>query len=202
MSSNVELHNLPDQVLLSMLLGSEIASAYSGRTLAEVFGLHPTMTTVMESEATYLAKPIIGASKELLKRALCEQMKSRDVLNSPQAVQDYLRLAMGHLEHEVFTVIFLDSQNRLIESCEMFRGTLNQASVYPREVVKKAMQVNACAVILVHNHPSGLTTPSDADRSLTKTLKKSLALVDVRVLDHFIVGATSTPFSFAERGLL
>lgn len=202
MSSNVELHNLPDQVLLSMLLGSEIASAYSGRTLAEVFGLHPTMTTVMESEATYLAKPIIGASKELMKRALCEQMKSRDVLNSPQAVQDYLRLTMGHLEHEVFTVIFLDSQNRLIESCEMFRGTLNQASVYPREVVKKAMQVNACAVILVHNHPSGLTTPSDADRSLTKTLKKSLALVDVRVLDHFIVGATSTPFSFAERGLL
>ena len=122
-------------------------------------------------------------------------------LSSPTATKDYLRLRMGELEHEVFSVLFLDAQNRLIEVEEMFRGTVTQTSVYPREVVKAALRHNAVAVILAHNHPSGRTDPSRADEHLTQTLKSSLALVDVRVLDHFIVGGAEI-MSFAERGLL
>ena len=123
-------------------------------------------------------------------------------LDSPSTVRDYLRLKLGELEYETFGCVWLDAQNRIIDHGEQFRGTLTQTSVYPREVVKAAMANNAAAVIFYHNHPSGVGEPSHADQLLTETLKKALALVDVRVLDHFIVAGASTPVSFAERGLL
>lgn len=125
-----------------------------------------------------------------------------EALNSPQTVRQFLQLKMATLDHEVFACIFLDSQNRLIAHEELFRGTLTQTSVYPREVVKAALAHNACAVILAHNHPSGIADPSNADQMLTRTLKDALALVDVKVLDHFIVAGSSSPYSFAERGLI
>jgi DNA repair protein RadC len=128
--------------------------------------------------------------------------RERDFLGSPGAVRDYLRLRLGELEHEVFMVFLLDSRNRLIAAHELFRGTLTQASVYPREVVKLALRQNAAAVILAHNHPSGIGEPSRADEMLTDALKKALALIDVRVLDHFIVAGAAKPLSFAERGLI
>ena len=120
---------------------------------------------------------------------------------APQAVADSLRLRVGGLEHEVFGVLWLDAQNRLIEAEELFRGTLTQTSVYPREVVKVALAANAGAAIFAHNHPSGCSEPSRADELLTQTLKSALSLVDVKVLDHFVV-AGAEAISFAERGLL
>ena len=151
----------------------------------------------------------IGASKyvqlqaifEMSRRALNEQMQVKDMLSSPQQVRDFLCLKLGSLSREVFVVLFLDAQNRMIMSEEMFSGTLTQTSVYPREVVKKALHHNAASVIFAHNHPSGIAQPSQADELITKQLKQALALVDVRVLDHFIV-AGNTTFSFVERGLL
>lgn len=139
---------------------------------------------------------------EMSRRALEERMRSRDVLGSPGEVRDWLRLRLGQLPHEVFMVLLLDAQNQLIEARELFRGTLTQTSVYPREVVKLALERNAAAMILAHNHPSGLAEPSRADEMLTQALKQALALVDVRVLDHFIVAGNQNPLSFAERGLL
>ena len=130
----------------------------------------------------------------------CE-MRQVDCLASSDAVRDYLRLLLGSRPHEVFTVVFLDAQNRVLEAVEMFRGTLTQTSVYPREVVIEALARNAAAVILAHNHPSGHAEPSRADELLTQTLKTALSLVDVRVLDHFVV-TSSTVVSFAERGLI
>lgn len=132
---------------------------------------------------------------------LAGRLKRGASMSSPQAVKDFLQLQIGGLEHEVFGILFLDSQHRVIEWCEMFRGTLSQASVYPREVVKKALLLNAGAVVLSHNHPSGQVEPSRADEFLTQNLKSALALVDVRVLDHIIVG-NSGALSFAERGIL
>ena len=124
------------------------------------------------------------------------------LMDSPSAVRDYLRLRMAELPHEEFGVLLLDATHALIEDARLFRSTLTQASVYPREVVKVALAHNAAAVILYHNHPSSNVTPSVADEMLTKTLKDALALVDVRVIDHFVVGCMTAPFSFAERGLL
>ena len=124
------------------------------------------------------------------------------LMDRPSAVRDYLRLRMAELPHEEFGVLLLDATHALIEDARLFRGTLTQASVYPREVVKVALAHNAEAVILYHNHPSGNVTPSVADEMLTKTLKEALALIDVRVIDHFVVAGITAPFSFAERGLL
>ena len=151
----------------------------------------------------------IGSSKyvqlqaifEMSRRALNEQLQQRDVFQSPQQVRDYLMLRLGGLSREVFMVLFLDAQNRLNATEEMFSGTLTQTSVYPREVVKRAMHHNAASVIFAHNHPSGIAQQSGADELLTQQLKQALDLVDVRVLDHFIVAGNQT-LSFAERGLL
>ena len=139
---------------------------------------------------------------EMSRRALGEEMKDSDALTSPATVRDYLKLHLCGLAHEVFFALWLDSQNRLIVGEELFRGTLTQTSVYPREVVKRALWHNAAAVVLAHNHPSGVSEPSPADQSLTRELKQALALIDVRVLDHFIVAGQCQPLSFAERGLL
>lgn len=122
-------------------------------------------------------------------------------LSSPAAVRDYLRLKLAALEHQVFVVLLLDAQNRLVCAEDLFRGTLTQTSVYPREVVKLALQHNAAAAIFAHNHPSGVAEPSQADERLTATLKGALSMIDVRVLDHFVV-AGADAVSFAERGIL
>ena len=132
---------------------------------------------------------------------LAVEVREADAMSSPAVVKDYLRLKLGERPHEVFAVVFLDTQNRVIAIEEMFRGTLSQTSIYPREVVKEALARNAAAVILAHNHPSGSPEPSRADEVLTSTLRQALALVDVRVLDHLIVTRAGV-LSFAERGLL
>ena len=141
------------------------------------------------------------AVMELAKRATAQQLRAREVFGSPEAVKHYVQLHLGHRPHEIFAVLFLDSQNRLIAMEEMFRGSLSQTSVYPREVVLRALHHHAASVILSHNHPSGSVQPSQADKSLTSTLKSALGLVDVRVLDHIIV-AQGASYSMAEEGLL
>lgn len=143
----------------------------------------------------------IAAVMELARRSLAQQLSERPVFDSPERVKDYLRLQLGHLNHEVFAVLFLDAQNHLIRLEEMFRGTLTQTSVYPREVARRALELHASAVILAHNHPSGVAEPSRADEFLTRTLTSALQLIDVRVLDHLVVGQPDV-VSFAERGLL
>jgi DNA repair protein RadC len=155
---------------------------------------------VCDARGSY--RPATG--DEVLRQARC--VMSRRVRRgvsfcSPSVMRDYLLLQLGHLEHEVFCVAFLDAQHRLLEFREMFKGSLTQTSVYPREVVKAALACNAAAVVLSHNHPSGQAEPSRADEFLTQALKSALQLVDVRVLDHIVVGADSS-VSFAERGLI
>jgi DNA repair protein RadC len=144
----------------------------------------------------------LKASFELARRALAQEMSARDTFSSPGKVRDWLRLKLATRPNEVFMALWLDAQNRLLKADELFTGTLTQTSVYPREVVKTALSHNAAAVILAHNHPSGVAEPSRADEMLTRVLKEALAMVDVKVLDHFIVAGNSPPLSFAERGLL
>lgn len=143
----------------------------------------------------------VAAVIELARRSLVQELAERPVFDAPTKVRDYLSLKLAQLGHEVFAVLFLDAQNRLVRFEEMFRGTLTQTSVYPREIVKRCLDLHAAAVILAHNHPSGAAEPSRADEFLTQSLKGALALVDVRVLDHFVVGRGGV-VSFAERGLL
>ena len=143
----------------------------------------------------------LQAVLEMARRALVEDIKLTDALTSPKSVRDYLKLTLARLAHEVFVAVFLTSQNRVIKVEEIFRGTLTQTSVYPREIVKLALAHNAASVIFAHNHPSGEPNPSQADRALTKTLADALALIDVRVLDHFIV-APGASLSFAEQGMM
>lgn len=183
---------LSDVELLAKLIGvQESRRRYRG-SLKSVF-----------SPSTDEEEPveICVVAKELVRRWLDEELRRECALNSPGSVRDYLRLIFAGQEYESFVVIFLDAQNRLIAINEMFRGTLTQTSVYPREIVKEALRHNAAAAIFSHNHPSGVAEPSRADELLTANLKQTLSLVDVKVLDHFIVAGAST-LSFAERGLL
>ena len=151
----------------------------------------------------------MGASKycqlqaifEMSRRALAEELKQKDVLSSPKQVRDYLSLKLGNEQREVFMVFFLDARNRIHAQESLFEGTLTQASVYPREVVKRALFHNAASVIFAHNHPHGLAEPSQADKQLTQALKSALNLLDIKVLDHFVVAGNET-MSFAEQGLL
>ena len=138
---------------------------------------------------------------EMSRRALTEDLKQKDALKSPKQVRDYLFLKLGNQQREVFLALFLDAQNRIQAQEILFEGTLTQANVYPREVVKRALFHNAASMIFAHNHPNGIAEPSQADLHLTQALKSALALVDVRVLDHFVVAGNDT-MSFAERGLL
>ena len=151
----------------------------------------------MKVVSLYTRPPVVQQALSLL---LCE-MRDADALASPDAVRDYLHLLLADRPHEMFTVVFLDAQNRVLDAVEMFRGSLTQTSVYPREVVIEALARQAATVILAHNHPSGHAEPSQADKALTRVLQSALALVDVRVLDHFVV-TRSTLLSFAEKGLL
>ncbi|MFG5777815.1 DNA repair protein RadC [Comamonas sp. J-3] len=155
--------------------------------LARVKGLGPAKRT------------LLVAVLELARRALAQQLQESPVLDSAATVKAYLQLHLAHKAHEVFAVLFLDSQNQLIALEELFRGTLSQTSVYPREVVLRALHHHCSAVILAHNHPSGQVRPSASDRQLTHTLKAALALVDVNVLDHIIV-APGAALSMAEEG--
>lgn len=161
----------------------------SSQQLAGIKGLGPAKRAELQ------------AVLELAKRAMAEQLRQRPLFESPQAVMQFLQLHLAHKPHEVFAVMFLDTQNQLIAIEEMFRGTINQASVYPREVLVRALFHHASAVVLAHNHPSGKAEPSRADEQLTQTLKSALALVDIRVLDHIIV-ARGAATSMAESGLL
>jgi DNA repair protein RadC len=160
-------------------------------------------------EATLKAVKGLGPAKraellavmEMARRAVAQQLKAAPVFDSPQSVKDYLALHLGGRAQEVFAVMFLDAQHRLLCVEDLFFGSLTQTSVHPREVVKRALTLNAGAVVLAHNHPSGLAEPSRADEYLTQTLKSALQLVDVRVLDHVVVGRGQV-VSMAERGLL
>jgi DNA repair protein RadC len=200
---------LSDAELLAIFLrvGVRGQSAVDlARTLINHFG---SLTRLFAAEEkAFAAIPGMGSAKyaqlqavlEMARRALGEELASRDLMATPGAVRDWLRLHLAALPHEVFVALWLDAQNRLIAHEELFSGTLTQTSVYPREVIKKALFHNAAAVVLAHNHPSGIAEPSQADRQLTEALKQALALVDVKLLDHFIVAGSATPLSFAERG--
>ena len=178
------------------------------RVLIQHFGSLNRLFSASQSEFSLI--PGMGPAKyaqlqavlEMSRRALLESIQVKDIFTSPQVVRDYLRLHLSGLKHEVFFALWIDAQNRLIAAEELFRGTLRQASVYPREVVKRALLHNAGAVIFAHNHPSGVAESSAADELMTNELKQVLALIDVRVLDHFIVAGQANPLSFVERGLL
>lgn len=201
---------LSDAELLAIFLRTGIPGKSAvdlARELIQRFGSLNALFAATEQE--FCAIPGMGAAKyaqlqavvEMARRALKEEIAARDALSSPQAVRDYLRLHLGALPHEIFLGLFLDAQNRIIASEELFRGTLSQTSVYPREVVKRALHHNAAALIFAHNHPSGVAEPSNADQLLTQALKSALGLVDVRVLDHFVVAGNGV-VSFAERGMV
>lgn len=181
-----------DTELLQKLIGIRQTQKLYRGTLGSVFAVNPNHDTLPER---------CVVARELVKRWLNEELKRENVLNSPAAVRDCLRIHFAGREYESFVAMYLDSQHRLITSNELFRGTLTQTSVYPREVVKETLRENAAAVIFAHNHPSGVAEPSQSDQQLTSTLKNALALVDVHVLDHFIVAGNDV-LSFAERGLL
>lgn len=189
--------------LLAMLVGSKVAATLANKPLAEVFGFRlPRPGEAGEDRAAYVIHPAIGAAKELFTRCLCERMETEAIcFASPESVKAYLCSKIGHLEHESFWCLWLDAQHRLIVAEESFRGTISQTSVYPREILKRALGANAAAVIFAHNHPSGAIEPSRADETLTNTLKSALSLVDVRTLDHLIV-AGNQAMSFAEMGKL
>jgi DNA repair protein RadC len=202
---------LTDAELLAVLLGTGCPGQDSvelGRALLARFGSLRGMLQAPPAELRGARG--LGAAKaaricavvEISRRTLAEELRAPEAqFGSPGAVRDYLRLALSGKDHEVFVVLLLDSQNRLIQAEELFRGTLTQTSVYPREVVKVALRANAAGAIFAHNHPSGVAEPSRADELLTHTLRSALSLVDVRTLDHFVVAGAAV-VSMAERGLL
>lgn len=201
---------LSDAELLALLLRTGMAGKHVLQLAQELLDRFGGVGGLLHTDADAL-KVIKGlgpakrsevvAVLELARRALAQELQQKPLFDSPQAVREYLQLQLGARAHEVFAVIFLDSQNRLIALEELFRGTLTQTSVYPREVVLRALHHHAAAVVLAHNHPSGEARPSRADESLTQSLKAALALVDVRVLDHFIVTREQAA-SMAELGLV
>ena len=202
---------LGDVELLALLLRTGLAGKSVLQLAQELLNEFGGIAGLLHTSAEDLKriKGLGGSAKraelvavlELARRALAEQLRERAALDTPQAVKHYLQLQLAARPHEVFAVLFLDSQHRLIALEELFRGTLTQTSVYPREVVLRALHHQAGAVVLAHNHPSGSVQPSRADEALTQTLKAALALVDVRVLDHVIV-APGQALSMAEKGLV
>ncbi len=201
---------LSDAELLAIFLRVGVAGKSAvdlARDLLASFGSLTRLFAVAEHE--FCAMRGMGRAKyvqlqavlEMARRALHEEMQAGDALNSPRAVREYLRLLLQARKQEVFVALFLDAQHRVIASEELFQGTLTQTSVYPREVVKRALHHNAAAIIFAHNHPSGVAEPSQSDRLLTQALQRALDLVDVRVLDHFIVAGAGC-LSFAEQGSL
>jgi len=199
---------LTDAELIAVVLGSGVRGASALDVARAALARHGGVSGLIAAGARKRIRGFgiaryaqLAAGVELARRAARESLARGETLTSPDVVRDYLRLTFASLEHEVFAGLFLDSQHRLIAAEMLFRGTLAQTSVYPREVVKCALALNAAAVIFAHNHPSGIAEPSRADELLTQSLKSALALVDVRTLDHFVV-AGGQVVSFAERGLL
>ena len=201
---------LSDAELLALLLRTGLPGKNAlqmGQELLNTFGgvaglLHSGPEALKSIKGLGPAKRAeIVAVLELARRALAEELKEKTVFSTPQTIRDYLQLQLGSRPYEVFAVLFLDAQHRLIALEELFRGTLAQTSVYPREVVVRALALNAASVVLAHNHPSGWSQPSRADEAITKTLKAALGLIDVQVLDHFVV-TSSQATSMAEMGLL
>jgi DNA repair protein RadC len=201
---------LSDAELLAIMLRTGVAGASAIELARESLAGYGSVASLLGAPVERLASQrgwgvskaaSVKAAVELARRIAREELRRRDVLTSPEAVRDYLRLTLSALPHEAFVGLFLDSQHRLLAAEELFRGTLAQTSVYPREVVKAALAHNAAAVIFAHNHPSGIAEPSRADELLTQALKQALSLVDIRTLDHFVVAGTQV-VSFAERGLL
>ena len=186
------MHTRSNTELLAILLGERKAKKLCRTTLT-------SLLFAEEGSGNYMQE--LAAAREIVKRTLNEELQYQDALTSPGKVTDYLKVLLSGLEHEVFVALFLDAQHRLIASEEPFRGTLTQTSVYPREVVKRTLHHNAAAVIFAHNHPSGVAEPSRSDEMLTTALKQALSLVDVKVLDHFVVAGMVT-VSFAERGMV
>ncbi len=201
-------HTLTDAELLAVMLGTGLPGQnvlQLAHSLLEDF--HGLAGLLQASPADLRAAKGLGGSArraqllavlELSRRVLLQKMRKRDVMNNPETVKQFLQLQMGAYPQEVFAVVFMDAQYRLLSFQEMFKGTLNQTSVYPREVVKLALDQGAAAVILAHNHPSGDVRPSAADSTLTRTLQTALSMVDVKVLDHIIVGP-GIHWSMAER---
>ena len=199
---------LTDAELLAVMLGTGLPGQnvlQLAHALLEHF--HGLAGLLQASPADLRAAKGLGGSArraqllavlELSRRVLLQKMRKRDVMNNPDTVKQFLQLQMGAYPQEVFAVVFMDAQYRLLSFQEMFKGTLNQTSVYPREVVKLALEQGAAAVILAHNHPSGDVRPSAADSTLTRTLQTALSMLDVKVLDHIIVGP-GIHWSMAER---
>lgn len=201
---------LADAELLAILLRTGLAGCSVLHMAQDILNTQGGLAGLLNASAASLAgikglgpakRAEILAVMELARRATAQQLQQRPLFDSPQAVKHYLQLHLAHLRHEVFAVLFLDSQHHLIALEELFRGTLAQTSVYPREVALRALHHHAAAVVLAHNHPSGSVTPSAADIALTQTLRSALALIDVRVLDHLIV-AQGQALSLAEQGQL
>jgi DNA repair protein RadC len=200
---------LSDVELLAILLRTGMAGKNVFQLSEELLGpdgiaglLNATVPSLKMVKGLGPAKQAeLLAVFEMARRALSQRLKEREAFHTPGAVKQYLQLQLAHKNHEVFAVLFLDNQNRMLAMEELFRGTLSQTSVYPREVVMRALHHQAAAVVLSHNHPSGSVQPSRADEHLTQTLKAALALVDVRVLDHIIVGQGQS-LSMAEQGLM
>ncbi len=200
---------LSDVELLAIVLRTGMAGKNVFQLSAELLAPNGVAGLLQASAQSLKLTKGLGPAKqaellavfELARRALGQQLQQREVFHTPGAIKHYLQLQLAHKNHEVFAVLFLDNQNRLLATEELFRGTLSQTSVYPREVVMRALHHQSAAVVFSHNHPSGSVQPSRADEHLTQTLKAALALVDVRVLDHIIVGQGQA-LSMAEQGLL
>ncbi|HEY3075697.1 MAG TPA: DNA repair protein RadC [Burkholderiales bacterium] len=202
-------HSLSDAELVAVLLRSGVRGKSAVDLAHDLLRRYGGVTHMLEAGAELETIKGLGPAKraqfaaaiELVRRSLQEKLEENAALTSPGAVRDYLRLRLASRKEEAFLCIWLDAQHRAITIEEPFRGTLTQTSVYPREIVKAALRVNAAAVIFAHNHPSGVAQPSQSDELLTRNLKEALALIEVKVLDHFIV-AGNQAISFAERGLL
>ena len=202
---------LSDAELLALFLRVGVKGKSAVDLARDLIGRFGSLNRLFSaSQAEFSAIPGMGPAKyaqlqavlEMSRRALAEDLQQASSLTTPAAVRDFLRLHLAGLRHEVFFALWLDAQHRLITAEILFSGSLTQTSVYPREVIKHALAHNAAAVIFAHNHPSGVAEPSAADRTLTHELKQALAMVDVKILDHFIVAGMGEPLSFAERGML
>ncbi len=190
----VEVTNMTDEALLGQIYGEE------AHLMLESCG--SLENVVRQAQPQYsMANTTLHVAMELVKRINLARAADRVKLTFPHTVAAYLRAHVEHLEHEVFIALWLDAQMGVLSAEEMFRGTLTQTSVYPREIVKRALQLNACSVIFAHNHPSGSAEPSNADKALTEHLAKALALIDVRVLDHYVIGHKDHT-SFMQKNLL
>jgi DNA repair protein RadC len=201
---------LSNTELIALILGSGLPGHNvfeMARTLEDRFKSMRAMLNATEKDFDGLHG--IGRAKiaqmlaivEMVRRALHEELEHRSLLDSPQAVDDYLRLKIGGLSHEVFYCLYLDARHRLIQAEEVARGSLTQMAVYPREIVRRALLLNTAGLIVAHNHPSGAAKPSAADRQLTRVLHEALALVDIKLLDHIVVGASDV-YSFSRNGLI